>query len=69
MDLDNLLKRFFDALQKTVFKNVAGGDGCVIELEARKIRVDSDEEAGADLEIKPIAGVADSCPQPTVLMR
>lgn len=57
MDLDNLLKRFFDALQETVFRAAPGRDGCVIELEARKVRVGSDAEAGADLEIGPI-GVA-----------
>lgn len=54
MDLDNLLKRFFDALQETVFRRVPGGDGCVIELEAKKIPVASDAEAGADLEIFPL---------------
>lgn len=51
MDLDNLLKRFFDALQETVFRAAPGKDGCVVEIEARKIRVASDGEAGADLEI------------------
>lgn len=54
MDLDNLLKRFFDALQDTVFRNVPGKDGCVIEIEAKKVRVESDADAGADLEIFPI---------------
>jgi Holliday junction resolvase RusA-like endonuclease len=57
MDLDNLLKRLFDALQGTVFRTVPGRDGCVIELEARKERVRSDAEAGADLEIQPVAVV------------
>ncbi len=57
MDLDNLLKRFFDALQETVFRAVPGRDGCVIELEARKERVGSDSAAGADLEIEPISVV------------
>lgn len=54
MDLDNLLKRFFGALEETVFRSVPGRDGCVIELEARKVQVSSDAEAGADLEIEPI---------------
>jgi Holliday junction resolvase RusA-like endonuclease len=55
MDLDNLLKRFFDALQKTVFSEVPGGDGCVIEVRARKVKVGSAREAGADLTITPVA--------------
>jgi len=62
MDLDNLLKRFFDALEKTVFKSVPGRDGCVIELEAQKRRVGSDAEAGADVEIEPITDVERSWP-------
>ena len=57
MDLDNLLKRLFDALQETVFRSVPGRDGCVIELEARKEPVGSDAEAGADLEIQPVGVV------------
>jgi Holliday junction resolvase RusA-like endonuclease len=51
MDLDNLLKRFFDALQTTVFLNVQGKDSCVTELEARKVPVQSADDAGAELEI------------------
>jgi hypothetical protein len=54
MDLDNLLKRFFDALQQTVFKDVAGKDGCVTELEARKVKVASPADAGAEFEITPV---------------
>lgn len=54
MDLDNLLKRFFDALQFTVFRDVPGRDGCVVELIARKVRVNSYGESGADLEITPL---------------
>ena len=54
MDLDNLLKRFFDALHSTIFATVAGRDGCVTELEVKKVRVGTDEEAGADLEIIPL---------------
>jgi Holliday junction resolvase RusA-like endonuclease len=56
MDLDNLLKRFFDALQKTVFRDVTGKDSCVTELEARKVQVPSAEDAGADLEIVELHG-------------
>jgi Holliday junction resolvase RusA-like endonuclease len=51
MDLDNLLKRFLDALQETVFRTTPGRDGCVTEIEARKVRVTSESEAGAELEL------------------
>lgn len=54
MDLDNLLKRFFDALQETAFRAVPGKDGCVTEIEARKVQVSSDAEAGAELEIQEL---------------
>jgi Holliday junction resolvase RusA-like endonuclease len=56
MDLDNLLKRFFDALQETVFRHVMGKDGCVTEIDARKVKVESNELAGAELEIEPVVG-------------
>ena len=52
MDLDNLLKRFFDALQQTVFRDAPGKDGCVTEVYARKKRVSSDSLAGARLSIR-----------------
>jgi Endodeoxyribonuclease RusA len=35
-DLDNLLKRTFDALQLTVFKNAPGKDSCVVAVFAMK---------------------------------
>jgi Holliday junction resolvase RusA-like endonuclease len=54
MDLDNLLKRFFDALHETIFSNVPGRDGCVSEVFARKITVTSDTEAGAELEVEEL---------------
>lgn len=50
-DLDNLLKRFCDALVKTVFRNAKAQDGIVMSLEATKTRVESDAEAGAELEL------------------
>ena len=50
-DLDNLLKRFCDALVKTVFRNAKAQDGLVMSLEATKTRVESDAEAGAELEL------------------
>ncbi|HWA10540.1 MAG TPA: hypothetical protein VG838_13935 [Opitutaceae bacterium] len=56
-DLDNLLKRFFDALIETVFSDAPGKDGIVISIEATKVRVASSAEAGADLEIIEIEKV------------
>ena len=53
-DLDNLLKRFFDALNKTVFAEAPGKDSCVISLHVTKVRVKSDNKAGALLEILPV---------------
>ena len=50
-DLDNLLKRFFDALIKTVFADAPGNDGIVVSIEATKVRVADSAQAGADLEI------------------
>jgi Holliday junction resolvase RusA-like endonuclease len=53
-DLDNLLKRFLDALNETIFSKAHGKDSCVISLTATKVKVNSDEEAGAILEIIPV---------------
>ena len=53
-DLDNLLKRFFDAQNVTIFANAPGKDSCVISINATKAKVSSDKEAGALLEILPI---------------
>jgi Holliday junction resolvase RusA-like endonuclease len=50
-DLDNLLKRFFDALIETVFAEAPGKDGIVVSIEATKVKVGNREDAGADLEI------------------
>lgn len=54
IDLDNLLKRFFDALQETVFEHAVGRDSCVTEFEARKVKVLLASDAGAELEIRPL---------------
>jgi Holliday junction resolvase RusA-like endonuclease len=54
-DLDNLLKRFMDALNHTVFSDTHGGDSCVVMLTVLKTRVPSPEEAGAHLEILPLS--------------
>ena len=53
-DLDNLLKRFMDALNETIFKDTQGKDSCVISLNVMKTRVESPEEAGAILEVLPV---------------
>ena len=50
-DLDNLLKRFLDALSKTVFSEAPGQDACVVSLEASKVHVQNPKEAGVDGEI------------------
>lgn len=55
-DLDNLLKRFLDALNETVFSEAKRKDSCIVELSARKVRVDSEEEGiGARIQIKPVS--------------
>ncbi len=56
-DIDNLLKRFNDALVKTVFSEAEGKDGCIIAIEAVKVRVKSADEAGAEFSILPCPGV------------
>ena len=50
-DLDNLLKRFLDALSKTVFSDAPCQDACVVSLEASKVHVQNPKEAGVDGEI------------------
>jgi hypothetical protein len=50
-DLDNLLKRFFDALIETVFSTAAGKDSVVVSIEATKVKVATEGDAGAELEI------------------
>ncbi len=54
-DLDNLLKRFMDALNKTIFKKTAGGDSCVVCLNVMKTRVESAKDAGAMPEVLPVS--------------
>ena len=53
-DLDNLMKRFLDALNQTIFSETKGKDSCVIEMNVMKTQVDSDAEAGALIEVLPI---------------
>ena len=54
-DLDNLLKRFLDALSQTVFSEAPGKDACVVSLEATKVLVANPKEAGVDGEIIKMA--------------
>jgi Holliday junction resolvase RusA-like endonuclease len=53
-DLDNLLKRFLDALSRRVFCDAPGKDACVVSLEATKVAVANPLEAGVDGEIVEI---------------
>jgi Holliday junction resolvase RusA-like endonuclease len=53
-DLDNLLKRFLDALNETIFKDTQGGDSSIVSLHVMKTRVESPNEAGAILEVLPV---------------
>lgn len=50
-DLDNLLKRFQDALNETIFKNASGKDSCVVKLSAEKRKAKDNQETGAWLEV------------------
>ena len=59
-DLDNLLKRLLDLLNKTIFCEANGCDSCVVSIHAMKTRVATVNEAGANLEILPIS-VETSC--------
>lgn len=50
-DLDNLLKRFCDAIKQTVLSDAPGTDGAIVAIEAAKTRVSNSLEAGAEFEI------------------
>jgi len=54
-DLDNLLKRLLDALNKTVFSETSGSDSCIVALSAMKTRATGTDEPGVDLEILPVS--------------
>ena len=45
-DLDNLLKRLFDALGKTILSEVAGGDSAIVRLTASKRKARKGEATG-----------------------
>jgi len=53
-DLDNLMKRFSDALNQTIFSRAAGKDSCIIEMSVIKTIVDSEDEAGVLLKVLPV---------------
>ena len=53
-DLDNLLKRFLDALNRTVFSDAQGQDSCVISMNVSKTKVKDIDKSGVLLEILPI---------------
>jgi Holliday junction resolvase RusA-like endonuclease len=54
-DLDNLMKRFCDALNETIFSSTNGKDSCIVEMGVMKTKVNSEKEAGALLEVLPIS--------------
>ena len=54
-DLDNLLKRFMDALNKTVFCEARGLDSCIVSMTVLKTQVASKGEVGAHLEVMPVS--------------
>lgn len=53
-DLDNLLKRFLDALNHTIFSQARGKDSCIIAIHVTKARVESEQLSGALLEVLPV---------------
>lgn len=60
MDLDNLLKRLFDALAKTVLSQVEGKDSAIVHLTARKRKARAGEATGARVDftsVDPLEGV------------
>ena len=54
-DLDNLLKRFMDALNETIFSDAAGKDSCILSITASKAKVNDKKQAGALLEVLPVS--------------
>lgn len=54
-DLDNLLKRFLDALNKTIFSEASGKDSCIVAIHATKTKVESPAHSGALLEVLPVS--------------
>jgi Holliday junction resolvase RusA-like endonuclease len=54
-DLDNLLKRFLDALKETVLSEAPGKDSCVVSMTVMKTHATLKEDAGVHFEILPVA--------------
>lgn len=54
-DLDNLLKRLLDGLNKTIFSEAHGHDSCVVLLHVMKTKVASYAESGAHIEVLPVS--------------
>lgn len=54
-DLDNMLKRFLDALNETIFSEAPGKDSCNISMNVTKTKVMKQEESGVHLEILPVS--------------
>ena len=54
-DLDNLLKRLLDSLNKTIFSETQGHDSCVVHLTAMKAKVATEKDAGAHIEVLPVS--------------
>jgi Holliday junction resolvase RusA-like endonuclease len=54
-DLDNLLKRFLDALNETIFSEAPGKDSCIISMNVTKVKVSNTEDAGVQLEVLPVS--------------
>lgn len=52
-DLDNLLKRLLDALNRTVLRDVAGRDSAIVEIVATKCKDATGAGSGAELKITP----------------
>jgi Holliday junction resolvase RusA-like endonuclease len=68
-DLDNLLKRFCDALQKTVLANAPGRDGAIVRIEAEKILSSRNNLPGAKLEVLCLNSSPNPSLQRTPLLR
>ncbi len=54
-DLDNLLKRFLDTLNETVFSEAMGLDSCVVSMTVMKTKIASTDEPGVHFEVMPVA--------------
>jgi len=60
-DLDNLLKRLLDALNETVFSDVPGKDGAIVEVTASKRKSSDNDPPGAYIKIQEIKLIEADC--------